>query len=71
MLAWAEKLLYLGMVAFVLGILLRLCGYHDTHGFLEPMLSHGLTPDAFLRAGATCAIFAASMAAIELAKRSR
>ncbi len=71
MTAWAEKLLYLGMVVFVLGILLRLCGYNDAHGFLQPPLNHGITPDAFLRAGATCAIFAASMAAIELAKRER
>jgi hypothetical protein len=71
MLAWAEKLLYLGMVAFILGILLRFFGYNDTQGFLQPPLSHGITPDAFLRAGATCAIFAASMAAIELAKRER
>ncbi len=71
MVAWAEKLLYLGMVAFVLGILLRLTGYNDTHGFLEPLLSHGLTPDAFLRAGAVCALFAIGIVTIELAKRER
>lgn len=71
MVAWAEKLLYLGMVAFVLGVLLRVFGYNDARGFLQPPLTHGITPDAFLRAGAVCALFAIGMATIELAKRER
>jgi hypothetical protein len=69
MLAWAERLLYLGVVSFALGVLLRLAGYHDQHGFLQPPLSRGISPGAFLEAGAVCAIFAASMAMIDLARR--
>jgi hypothetical protein len=71
MLAWAEKILYLGMVLFVLGILLRVLGYSDVKGFLQPPMTNGITPGAFLQAGATFALFAASMAIIDLAKRQR
>lgn len=71
MVAWAERLLYLGLISFGLGLVLRLMGYHDANGFLQGIvLSNGITPSAFLRAGATLALFAASMAVIDLAKRT-
>ncbi|GMV66334.1 MAG: hypothetical protein KJ050_11600 [Candidatus Omnitrophica bacterium] len=69
MLAWAEKLLYLGIVIFVLGILLRIIGFSDAKGFLQPPLSHGITPGALLDAGTAFAIFAASIALVDMAKR--
>jgi hypothetical protein len=70
MLNWAERCLYLGVVCFVLAVLLRVGGYNSSHGFLQPPLSHGVTPGGFLKAGAVLALFAASMAAIDLARRT-
>ena len=57
--AWAERLLYLGLALLVCGVILRLGGYHQGSGFLQEvgMIQTGVTPRAFLMAGATCGIF--------------
>lgn len=70
MLGWAGKLLYIGAVLVVLGVLLRIGGYNDTNGFLQGPLSSGITPDAFMRFGAVCALFAIALGVLEIARNS-
>ncbi|MCG3197332.1 MAG: hypothetical protein HUU16_10010 [Candidatus Omnitrophica bacterium] len=70
MLGWAGKLLYIGAVFVALAVLLRVLGYNDTHGFLQPPLTNGITPDAFMRFGSVCALFAIALGVLEIAKNS-
>jgi len=68
---WAERILYLGLILVAFGVLLRLTGYHQTRGFLQDtLLNTGLTPRAFLFAGATMGIFAVAMATVHIAKHT-
>ncbi len=68
---WAERVLYLGLILVGFGILLRLIGYHQTRGFLQDsLLTYGITPRAFLLAGAAMGIFASAMANVHIAKHT-
>ena len=69
---WSERVLYLGLILVGFGVLLRLIGYHQTRGFLQDsLLTYGLTPRAFLLAGAAMGIFASAMANVHLAKQTQ
>jgi hypothetical protein len=66
MIKGARFLIYLGIVLVVSGVILRFIGYNQDNGFLQSIINSGITPRAFLMAGAVCGIFSIAMGVLGL-----
>jgi hypothetical protein len=66
---WAERLLCIGIILVVAGVVLRLAGYHQEEGFFQGILflERGITPRAFLLGGAVCGIFSIACGVVDIA----
>lgn len=66
---WAERLLSLGAILCIAGVVLRLAGYHQEEGFFQGVLflERGITPRAFLLAGAVCGILSIACGVVDIA----
>jgi len=66
MTGWAKRILIAALILFVFGVLLRLGGYHQQSGFLHGPIGQGITPRAFMDAGATLGIFSIAFGVLGL-----